>query len=207
MGWIRWLLLACIVVLAAAPAARGGGANDSRTALLQMHGEFVDAFIDSQGFGKRRVTPMMAKMRHYQFEGVDEEGRCVLDVELVGVARHDPPVVHGATFLGFQHRDDDAAMPLPPMSTRGLQAWERDALAALVAGADIVKHAGPGGERAMGPIRARPDCLACHRDRREGDVLGALSYGLGRIAMPADAPERRFCQPRGISAASARPSY
>jgi len=207
MGWIRWLLLACIAVLAAAPAARGGSAGDEAAALLRMHGEFVDAFIDSQGFGRRRVTPMMAKMRHYQFEGVDEDGRCVLDVELVGVARHDPPVVHGASFMGFQHRDDDAVLPAPPMPTRRLHAWERDAVATLVAGAGIVIHDGPGGERAMGAIRARPDCLACHRDRREGDVLGALSYGLGRIAVPADAADRRFCRPMGISAASARPSY
>lgn len=207
MGGMRWLLLACVVVLAVAPTARGGGAGDDRAPLLRMHGEFVDAFVDSQGFGKRRVTPMMAKMHRYQFESVDGAGRCVLDVELVGVARHDPPVVHGATFMGFQHRDDDAAMPLPPMSARGLQAWERDALAALVAGANIVVHEGPGGERAMGPIRARPDCLACHRDRREGEVLGALSYGLGRMAVPAEAPDRRFCQPTGLSAASVRPSY
>lgn len=207
MGGMRWLLLTCVVVLAVAPVARGGSAKDSRTALLRMHGEFVDAFVDSQGFGKRRVTPMMAKMRRYQFEGVDEAGRCVLDVELVGVARHDPPVVHGATFMGFQHRDDDDAVPMPPTSIRALQAWERDALARLVAGADIVVHDAPDGARVMGPIRARPDCLACHRDRRESDVLGALSYGLGRIAVPAEAPDRRFCQPPSVSEASTRPSY
>jgi len=206
MGWKRWMLLACVVALAAAPAARGS-ANDSRTALLRMHGEFVDAFIDSQGFGKRRITPMMAQMRRYQFEGIDGDGRCVLEVELVGVARHDPPVVHAASFMGFQHRDDVTAIPLSSMSLRGLQAWERDALATLVAGADIVLHEGPDGMRSMAPIRARAECLACHRDRREGDVLGALSYRLGRIATPADAPDRRFCQPKDISAASIRPSY
>jgi hypothetical protein len=207
MDWMRWLLRAGVVVLVVAPTARGSGAGDDRAALLRMHGEFVDAFVDGQGFGKRRVTPMMAKMRHYQFEGVDEAGRCVLDVELVGVARHAPPVVHGATFTGFQHSDEDDAVPMPPMTTRHLQAWERDALAALVAGGDVVVNDGPGGERAMGPIRARPACLGCHRGHREGDVLGALSYGLGRIAVPADAPDRRFCQRTGLNAASVRPLY
>ena len=109
--------------------------------------------------------------------------------------------------MGFQHRDDDAAMPALPTSTRTLQAWEREALARLVSGADIVVQAGPSGERAMGPIRARPDCLACHRNHREGDVLGALSYGLGRVTVAPDATDRRDCRAQGINAASARPSY
>ena len=77
----------------------------------------------------------------------------------------------------------------------------------MIGGADIVVDAGPGGERAMGPIRARPDCLACHRDHREGEVLGALSYGLGRITVAPDVPDRRDCRPQGINAASTRPSY
>lgn len=196
MNGIRWLLLTTFAAaLAAVRVARGGNTSERSTALLRMHCEFVDAFVDSQGFGKRRVTPMMVRMRHYQFEGVGEDGRCVLDVELVGVARHDPPVVHGASFMGFQHRDDHAAGSVPPTSARGLQAWERVALSALVAGADIVVHAGPDGERVMGPIRARAECLACHRDRRQGDVLGALSYGLGRIAVSPESPEWRSYRP------------
>jgi len=193
MSWMRWWLLA-LVVLAVVPVARGRGAGEGSPALRRMHEAFVEAFIDSQGFGKRRVTPMMARMRQYQFEGVGEDARCVLDVELVGVARHDPPVVHRAGFMGFQHRDDDATLPAPPTSTRGLHPWEREALSTLVGGADIVVHAGAGGERLMGSIRARPECLACHRDRREGEVLGALSYGLGHMATSPDDPSRRFCR-------------
>lgn len=207
MGRMRWALLALAVVAIGAQNARGQTPGEDDAALRRMHDAFVEAFIDSQGFGKRRVTPMMARMRHYQFEGVGEKGRCVFDVELVGVARQDPPVVHRAGFMGFQHRDDDAAMPALPTSTRTLQAWEREALARLIGGTDIVVQAGPGGERAMGPIRARPDCLACHRYHREGDVLGALSYGLGRITLAPDATDRRDCRPQGINAASARPSY
>ena len=195
-----------VAIAIGAPIARSQTSEDD-AALHRMHDAFVEAFIDSQGFGKRRVTPMMVRMRYYQFEGVGEKGRCVFDVELVGVARHDPPVVHRAGFMGFQHRDDDAAMPALPTSPRTLQAWERQALARLIGGADIVVDAGPGGERAMGPIRARPDCLSCHRDHREGEVLGALSYGLGRITVAPDVPDRRDCRPQGINAASTRPSY
>ena len=206
MGRMRWGWLALVAIAIGAPIARSQTSEDD-AALHRMHDAFVEAFIDSQGFGKRRVTPMMVRMRHYQFEGVGEKGRCVFDVELVGVARHDPPVVHSAGFMGFQHRDDDAAMLALHTSTRTLQAWERQALARLTGGADIVVDAGPGGERAMGPIRARPDCLACHRDHREGEVLGALSYGLGRITVAPDVPDRRDCRPQGINAASTRPSY
>ena len=192
-------LLVPAVLLAAIPCVTAGRAPEGDAALQRMHGEFVEAFVDSDGFGRRRVTPMMVRMRHYQFEGIGEDGRCVVDVELIGVARHDPAVVHGAHFMGFQHRDDDAAAFVPVTSTRGLQAWERDALAALKAGSGMVVRATPAGTRAMGPIRARPACLACHEGYREGDVLGALSYGVGRLAVPAHAPESRSCQPERIT--------
>ncbi len=195
MPRMRWRLLAFVVVVATAPAAIRSNANEGNAALLRMHGEFVDAFVDSQDFGMRRVTPMMARMRHYQFEGFGEGGRCVFDVELVGVARHDPPVVHAATFMGFQHSAGDAGAMAPSPSIRGLQAWERNGLSRLMAGGDIVVQATPGGARMMGPIRARPDCLYCHRGHREGDVLGALSYGLGHIVASPDDPGRRSCRP------------
>jgi hypothetical protein len=198
MASMRWWWLVP-VVLAVMPSASASRTTEGDAALHRMHGEFVDAFVDSEGFGRRRVTPMMVRMRHYRFEGIGDDARCVLDVELVGVARHDPAVVHGAHFMGFQHRDDDAVTSVPMTSTRGLQAWERDALAALKAGSDMVVQATPTGTRAMGSIRARPACLACHDDRREGDVLGALSYGLGRLSMPAQAAAPRACEPARVA--------
>lgn len=187
-------LLTAGVFLAAMPCATAVGAPEGDAALQRMHGAFVEAFVDSDGFGMRRVTPMMAHMRHYQSDGLGD-GRCVVDVELVGVARHDPAVVHTAHFMGFQHRDERSAAPAPVASIRGLQAWERDALAALTAGSAMVVRTTPSGMRAMGPIRARQACLACHDGYREGDVLGALSYGVGRLAAPARSPEKRICQP------------
>ena len=192
-------VLVSAAFLAAVPGATSGTASEADIALQRMHGEFVEAFVDSEGFGRRRVTPMMVRMRHYQFEGIGDDGRCVTDVELVGVARHDPAVVHGAHFMGFQHRDDDAAAFVPTAPIRGLQAWERDALAALTAGSAMVVRATPAGMRAMGPIRARPACLACHGQYREGDVLGALSYGLGRLAVPPHAPGPQYCRPERIT--------
>jgi hypothetical protein len=190
----RWLLIS-VMVAVCAPLATTGSVPDDDAALGRMHEDFVDAFVNSQGFGKARVTPMMVRMRQYQFEGIGDDGRCVLDVELVGIARHDPPVVYPASFMGFQHHDGDTAVRIPAMPARLLSAGEREAVAALQAGRHIVLHTTPGGERAMGAIRARRDCLSCHTDHREGDVLGALSYGLGRVAGAAQTPDRRSCVP------------
>jgi hypothetical protein len=30
----------------------------------------------------------------------------------------------------------------------------------------------------MGALRGEPSCLKCHKDRRDGDLLGAFSYTL-----------------------------
>lgn len=188
----RMLIPAMVVVCTPLLTA---GSVPGEAALHRMHAAFVDAFVDSQGFGKTRVTPMMERMRHYRFEGIGETGRCVLDVELIGLARHDPPVVYPANFMGFQHHDGDTALRAPAMPVRTLHAWEREAVATLKAGQNIVLHTAPDGERAMGAIRARRDCLSCHADNREGDVLGALSYGLGRIGGSASAPDQRACMP------------
>ncbi|HEY1036925.1 MAG TPA: hypothetical protein VGE09_18260, partial [Pseudoxanthomonas sp.] len=65
---MRWGWLALAVIAIGAPIARGQTPGEDDAALRRMHDAFVEAFIDSQGFGKRRVTPMMARMRHYQFE-------------------------------------------------------------------------------------------------------------------------------------------
>lgn len=189
MSMRRWMLIG-IMAVTCAPLATMGGVPGDDAVLRRMHDAFVDAFVDSQGFGKTRVTPMMVRMRHYQFEGIGDSGRCVLDVELVGIARHDPPVVYPANFMGFQHHDGDAALRPPVMPVRSLHKWEREAVAALGTGKQIVMRAQPKGERAMGAIRARPACLTCHTGSREGDVLGALSYGLGRVAA-----DRRSCLP------------
>lgn len=199
MASIRGVWLTLVVAGACAPLATVGGVSDDDPALRRMHAEFVDAFVDSRGFGRMRVTPMMTRMRDARFEPVDEHGRCVIEVELVGVARHDPPVVHAAGFMGFQHPDADSGLRAPSASARGLQAWEREALAALEAGRELVVRDTPRGERAMGAIRARPACLSCHEDHREGDVLGALGYGLGRLSMPAQAAGSPSCEPARVA--------
>ena len=56
-----------------------------------MHDDFVLAFIDSKGFGKLRITPMMQVMQRYRTHG--ERPLWVENLQLIGIAKHDVPVV------------------------------------------------------------------------------------------------------------------
>ena len=149
-------------------------------ALLRMHEDFVAAFVESDGFGYARVTPMMRLLHRYRVEG--DRPLHVVDVALVGIAKHDPPVVFASPFQGFLHAPD---MPSgreisvnPRREGRPLTSTEQDALRALEAGAPLLVHVDGDGLRATGPIRARGECLACHKGKREGDLLGAFVYTL-----------------------------
>lgn len=96
----RLVFLACALLGAGVVMARG---NPHAPALLQMHEEFVEAFVKSQGFGEARITPMVLTMREYQFTHVGDTGLCVADVDLIGIARDDPPVAFNAGLVGLMH--------------------------------------------------------------------------------------------------------
>ena len=70
-----------------------------------MHDDFVLVFIDSKGFGKMRITPMMQVMQRYRTQG--ERPLWVENLQLIGIAKHDVPVVFSSPFQGFQHAEDD----------------------------------------------------------------------------------------------------
>jgi hypothetical protein len=55
--------------------------------LLRMHDDAVLEFIDSEGFGRRRL-PAMSKVLHRQVDGTD---LMIFKLELIGVAKHSPP--------------------------------------------------------------------------------------------------------------------
>jgi hypothetical protein len=173
------------VVGAAPPAAELVEAGDTLpdappAELLRMHDDFVSAFVESDGFGYARVTPMMRVMQRYRTQG--RPSLWVANVALVGIAKHDPPVVFASPFQGFLHAPDMpsgseiAVRPRP--EGRPLTQAERDAVHALAGGAPLLVHADGDGLRATGPIRARGECLACHKGKREGDLLGAFVYTL-----------------------------
>jgi len=146
------------------------------TSLQDMHAEYVKAFVQSDGFGIRRVTPMMMLV---QGGTVTLDGRRlrVEDVQLIGIAKHDPPVVYPGGFLEFQHGDKDRAfLPLP--ATRPVDEQERRILTSLQQGEEVVSRARINGIAAVGAIRATESCLQCHRNKQVGDLLGAFVYSL-----------------------------
>lgn len=173
---MRWGLVAMMSLAAAAAWAsavdRDAPAQDE---LLRMHDDFVLAFVDSEGFGRMRVTPMMRVMHGYRTRG--ETPLWVADLQLIGIARHDPPVVFSSAFQGFQHTEEGMTLA-PRREGRPLTEAERADLRALEDGQKLVIQ--PQGEvlRVTGPVRAASECLGCHKDKRAGDLLGAFVYTL-----------------------------
>lgn len=148
------------------------------TSLEELHADYVRAFVHSDGFGIRRVTPMMRLMQEGSLLLNGQQLR-VEDVQMIGIARHDPPVVFAGGFLKFQHGDEHVPFLLDD-AQRPLDAQERRVLDKLRAGQQVLASAMPGGP-AIGAIRAEHSCLQCHRAEQEGDLLGAFVYTFGPL--------------------------
>ena len=154
--------------------------------LLRMHDDFVLAFIDSKGFGKMRITPMMQVMQRYRTQG--ERPLWVENLQLIGIAKHDVPVVFSSPFQGFQHAEDDMSQR-PQQDGQPLTQEQRSALAALGAGQPLIVLTEDAGLRVIGPIRAGDECLGCHQKERAGDLLGAFVHTLRPL--PLEPPAAR----------------
>jgi hypothetical protein len=98
----------------------------------------------------------------------------VSDWELVSIMQHDPPVAYASSDLKMMHKPRAAA-------TRPLDKLEKGALAKLRKGESLVIHNGVNAIRVLGSVLARAKCIKCHRDKKEGDLLGAFSYELHRL--------------------------
>ena len=61
---------------------------------------------------------------------------------------------------------------------RKLDGFELTALERLKTGADVVSQESGKTLRVFGAIKARKDCLGCHQQNKEGDMLGAFTYTL-----------------------------
>lgn len=146
------------------------------TSLTAMHANYIEAFVHSDGLGMRRVTPMMQLMQSGELR-LDNQRLRVEDVQMIGIAKHDPPVVHQGGMLKFQHGEQGPEL-LPEVAQRPLNALEVDAVRRLQAGERIVSIPAPGAASAVGPIRATADCLRCHQSKKEGELLGAFVYTL-----------------------------
>ena len=145
---------------------------DLQSVLERIHGDYVEAFVISEGFGKSRLTPMMRLL--WNPYPIGDGGLRVREVQLLGIAKHDPPVVYASVFQGFEHGENGPE--LAGLRTREINADESRVLFALAQGEKVVSSPESGGLRMFGPIRARSECLDCHRTKQAGDLLGAVSY-------------------------------
>lgn len=169
--------IAALPLLAQAPPSPAP-ANMGST-LQRMHADYVEAFVVSEGFGKSRLTPMM-RLR-WNYDPVGDSKLRIGDVQLIGVAKHDPPVVYSSVFQGFEHGENGPE--LVDKYARETNEGEMQALLVLARGEEIVSSPEGGGLRVIGPIRARTQCLGCHRDKHAGELLGALSYRLEPVRL------------------------
>lgn len=187
---IPWILVLAGVLTVMITPGQAAAPAAMEQALQRMHAQFVEAFVDSEGFGVTRSPPMMRLMMKNSGTAVGDTGLCVMSVELIGIAKHDPPVAYPPSpFSGFQHTDRNEDSP-DSGQTRDLTASEREAVRMLSEGWQLIVKSEGDEVRVTGPIRARSSCLECHKQRKTGDVLGALGYRMGQLIGPAGS---QFC--------------
>jgi hypothetical protein len=137
-----------------------------------MHDFYFGRFQSSYGFGSSRMPqpPMLDR------SGVLDLGArqySIERLELVGLLESATPVVyvpvrHHVRFAteGFRSRE------LTPFETRALMALRRGRSIETAEGEQ------PGALEVVGALRGDPSCLKCHKENREGDLLGAFTYRL-----------------------------
>jgi hypothetical protein len=102
-------------------------------------------------------------------------------LELVSLLKFDEPAVYVSETL-------PRMKDLVGAKTRPLTDFEREALAALEAGDDLVTAPSTNDIDMVGAVRAITQCTGCHAAQR-GELLGAFSYRLKR-SPPLKAPAR-----------------
>lgn len=179
---LRFAAACLLPAMLAGAVAAGPKAPAPSPALLRMHDDFVLAFIDSEGFGRIRLPAMARVLRR----PVADTPWFVADLELIGVAKHDPPRVFGGGMsMDVFHRPAKEA-PLQRGPGRPITDEERQALRALDAGERLVVVPDGAGLRVTGAIRAGDECLGCHKRKRAGDMLGAFVYRLQPVPAGAE---------------------
>ncbi len=141
--------------------------TDGTTGPYDVHRRTVDYFEVRSGFGYRR---MIWRTNDRGFE-VEMSTTGVIDrVELVSLLTDDEPSVYVL--------EEMATPPLARQAKRRpLDEFERLGLNAVRFGEELVwTREAP--TRMFGAIRAKADCLHCHANAKEGDLLGAFTYYL-----------------------------
>jgi hypothetical protein len=135
-----------------------------------MQDFYIRRFESAIGFGLSRMpTPPMLDRT-----GVLDLGpaRYTIErLELVGLLNGPDPVVYEPIRHNVKTVDDYRGRALTPFETK--------ALARLRAGGFIDVAEGERGTLLVfGALRGNGSCLKCHKDKREGDLLGAFTYAL-----------------------------
>jgi hypothetical protein len=149
------------------------------SALLHFHSDSLLDFVNQDGFGYLPQRRLAAGFQVHQFRHVPvfwsteppETQRWRLrNLELVSLLKFDEPRVYLSEHLPRMDELQDAP-------TRPLDDFEKEALAALRNGQDVVDRTVGNRLRMLGSIRAFDKCLWCHEGER-GDLLGVFSYQL-----------------------------
>jgi hypothetical protein len=101
----------------------------------------------------------------------------VKNIDLIGLLKQPTPVAYVSERTTRQTGKDEP----PPPVTRHIDEFELAALTALQKGEDLFGRSRDGVVRLVGAVRVEESCLSCHRNKQEGDLLGAFSYVL-RVA-------------------------
>ncbi len=175
------------------------------TSEVQMHNYYVDTYIRSAGTGdygaagsqlsgppRMTLDPSLRLVlaQDLKLNGADitaVEAYRVDKLELIGLAKHDPPVAfvinrHSA-FQSFGRSSNSYPNePATPTGIRPLTDFETSALAEIKTGQDVVTQPEADGTcLIVGAVRAQQACIQCHSGYQVGDALGAFSYHLSKV--------------------------
>ncbi|HJT78169.1 MAG TPA: hypothetical protein VJ739_13275, partial [Gemmataceae bacterium] len=127
-------------------------------------------FLDPARFGFVRDREHVIGFRPHRFrEAPRDPPRWRINrLELVSLLKYDEPAAYLSS--NFPRMDELSDAP-----TRPLDGFEKEALAKLRGGEDLIVQEAPKQMRMLGSLRAVQQCLRCHEVRR-GELLGAFSY-------------------------------
>lgn len=187
-----------------------------------MHEDSVHQFIKSPGLGMSRLVETLKRAETEETKSLEtvmsrrvsigDRLFLIKSIELIGIAKHDPPVVFRNPIVhSIRHKPDTREGSVPetetpndtisqpqtsgpeqqslaaikaktPYDFRKLTDYEQAVISTFRNGGDLTIRADEGDRVVLGPLRAQQECIKCHKGTKKGDVLGAFSYRL----TPAD---------------------
>jgi hypothetical protein len=170
------------------------------TELDGMHRDATYDFVDRDRMGYVRDRDAVAGFEPHGLsslallQGCPKKKRAhwqITRLELVGLLRHDEPVVYVTDSM-------PAMDELDGVPTRPLDDFETAALTTLAAQVDVVVDQRPERIRMLGALRAGNNCLQCHEGQR-GKLLGAFSYEIVPRKSPAP-PKKEVAAAEALTA-------